>query len=54
MRILGVGQNPIRTLAEFEAAIRRLDLGKGLPLIIQSTDGRTGAVLVGGEAAPKP
>jgi serine protease Do len=48
MRILAVGQEPVATPAQFEAAIGKLDLGQGLPLKIQSTDGRVGMVLVGG------
>ena len=44
MRILAVGQEPgARTLAQFEAAVRKLDLGRGLPLMVQSTDGRVAA-----------
>ena len=48
MRILAVGQEPVATPDQFEAAIRKLDLGQGVPLKVQSTDGRVGMVLVGG------
>jgi serine protease Do len=48
MRILAVGQEPVATPGQFEAAIGKVDLGQGLPLRIQSTDGRVGMVLVGG------
>ena len=38
MRILAVGENPepVTTLAEFEAAVRKLDLSRGLPLVVQT------------------
>src|SRR5262249_38250050 len=48
MRILAVGQEPVATPAQFEAAIGKLDLGQGLPLRVQLNDGRSGMVLVGG------
>jgi serine protease Do len=54
MRILGVDQTPIHTLAEFESAVRGLDLRNGLPLIIQTPDGRAGSVRVGGEPPAHP
>jgi serine protease Do len=41
MRILGVGDQqplPVRTFAEFEAAVLKLDPRAGLPLIVQSGD----------------
>ena len=40
MRILKVGEEPVKSLAEFEVAVRRNDFSQGLPLLIQSTDGR--------------
>jgi hypothetical protein len=48
MRIVAVGQEPIGTVAQFEAAVRKLDTRGGLPLIVQSADGRLGPVVVGG------
>ena len=42
-RILAVGEKPpvpVRTLAEFEVAVGKLDLSRGLPLVVQSGDGR--------------
>jgi serine protease Do len=48
MRIVAVGQEPVGTVAQFEAAVRKLDPRGGLPLVVQSHDGRVGPVLVGG------
>jgi hypothetical protein len=53
MRILGVGQQPVATPEQFEAATRKLDLSRGLPLQVQTTDGRVGMVLVGGPRGPE-
>ena len=41
-RILGVGEQPVpvRTLAEFEVAVLKIDPRGGLPLVVQSGDGR--------------
>jgi serine protease Do len=49
MRILAVGEPPeaITTLAEFEVAVRKLDITHGLPLVMQSPDGRVGPVRLG-------
>lgn len=58
MWILGVGQRPVRTLAEFEAAVRRIDLDRGLPLVVASQEGRSGLIRIGGRgrgpAQPPP
>jgi serine protease Do len=54
MRILGVEQIPIHSLAEFEQVVRGLDLSKGLPLVLQTPEGRTFAVRVGGEPPAQP
>jgi serine protease Do len=48
MRIVAVGQEPVATVAQFEAAVRKLDTRGGLPLFVQAQDGRVGPVLVGG------
>jgi serine protease Do len=48
MRILAVGQAPVATPAQFEAAVAKIDLNGGLPLKVQSPDGRGGMVVVGG------
>jgi len=50
MRILGVGQEPVASPAQFEAAVGKVDLSQGLPLQVQSPDGRVGMVIVGGPA----
>jgi serine protease Do len=39
-RILGVGRMPVRTLAEFEAAVRGFDPERGLPLVILGAEGK--------------
>ena len=48
MRIAAVGTNPepVTTLVEFEAAVSKTDLGRGLPLVLQSPDGRHGTVVL--------
>jgi serine protease Do len=53
MRILAVGENPQRvsTLAELEVAIRKVDTSRGLPMVIQSTDGRPHPLRLGGVRA---
>jgi serine protease Do len=50
MRILAIGKPPVpvSTLAEFEAAVRKLDVSHaGLRLDVQLPDGRVGAVTLG-------
>jgi serine protease Do len=50
MRVLAVGENPavpVKTLLEFEVAVRKLDLTRGLPLIVQAGDGRPRGVRLG-------
>jgi serine protease Do len=53
MRILAVGQQPVATPEQFEAATRKIDLGRGLPLRVQSLDGRVGMVVLGGPDEPE-
>jgi serine protease Do len=50
MRILAVGKppEPVSTLAEFEAAVRKLDPGRAVSLEVQLPDGRIGSVSLGG------
>ncbi len=48
MRILAVGQEPVATITQFETAVRKIKPGRGLPLAVQTTDGRVSPVLVGG------
>jgi serine protease Do len=50
MRIIAVGEPPERvsTLAEFEAAVRKLDPSRGIMLEVQLADGRVGSVRLGG------
>jgi serine protease Do len=49
MRILAVGErpDPVGTLSEFEVAIRKVDPSRGVPLVVQSPDGRQGPVRLG-------
>jgi len=47
MRILKVGEEPVNSLAQFEVAVRKQDLSQGLPLLIQSTDGRLAPIRLG-------
>jgi serine protease Do len=49
MRILAVGQESVATITQFETAVRKINPNRGLPLLVQSTDGRVGPVLVGGD-----
>jgi serine protease Do len=51
MRVLTVGRTPVRTRAEFEEAASGYDPDKGVPLSIQTPDGGSHDVLVGG---PRP
>jgi serine protease Do len=50
MRILAVGKppQPVSTLAEFEAAVQKLDPAAGVSLEVQIGDGRIGSVTLGG------
>jgi serine protease Do len=50
MRILAVGENPepVASLAALETAIRKLDLSRGLPIVIQTNDGRPHLLRLGG------
>ena len=47
MRILKVGEEPVKSLAQFEVAVRKHDFSQGLPLLIQTTDGRVGPIYLG-------
>ena len=49
MRILAVGKPPapVNTVAEFEGALRKLDLSRGVLLQVQLADGRVGSVTLG-------
>ncbi|MGP0068852.1 MAG: trypsin-like peptidase domain-containing protein [Isosphaeraceae bacterium] len=49
MRILAVGQESVATVAQFETAVRNINAARGLPLVVQSNDGRVGPILVGGD-----
>ncbi len=53
MRIIAVGDMQVRTLDQFEAAVRKIDLERGLPLVVETVDGRIGNILIGGDPAPK-
>ena len=48
MRIIAVGQERVATVDQFEAAIRKVDITRGLPLVVQTPDGRAAGILVGG------
>jgi serine protease Do len=50
MRILAVGEPPerVRTFAEFEAAVQKLDPARAVVLEVQLADGRVGSVRLGG------
>jgi serine protease Do len=48
MRIIAVGQMPVATPEQFEAATQKTDLSRGLPLQIQLPDGRVGIRVIGG------
>jgi serine protease Do len=50
-KILGVGRQPIRSLAEFQASVRASDLDRGLPLFVLPPDGRPVFLRVGGRTA---
>ncbi len=54
MRILAVGEEPVATPAQFESATRKLDLRRGLPLKVQTTDGRVGMIMLGGPQPNEP
>jgi serine protease Do len=54
MQILAVGREPVATVAQLEAAVRKVDLRQGLPLRMQLPDGRVVGVLVGGIRENKP
>jgi serine protease Do len=48
VRILGVGDQDVRTRAEFEKAVAEVTVSRGLPLRVRAPDGQTITVLVGG------
>jgi serine protease Do len=55
MRILGVDQERVTTIAQFEAVTEKLDLRRGLPLLLELPDGRRAMRVVGGpQEAPQP
>jgi serine protease Do len=55
MRIVAVGerdrQDPVNTLVDFELALSKLDPERGLSLLVQTTDGRSGVIRLGGPPA---
>jgi serine protease Do len=53
MKILGVARRPVRSLAEFDAAINGFNFERGLPLFVLTPDGQTRGVWVGGPM-PEP
>jgi S1-C subfamily serine protease len=48
LRILAVGDTPVTTPAEANAAAARFDPSQGIPLHVQLPDGRTGQITLGG------
>lgn len=54
LRILGVGLTPVHTKAEYDAAVAALNPEQGLPLLIQTPDGQTGSVTIGGNPSAPP
>lgn len=54
LRILAVGQTPVHTKAEYDAAIAALNPDQGLPLLVQTPDGQTGSVTIGGTSSNPP
>jgi S1-C subfamily serine protease len=54
-KIVGVGRMPVRSAAEFEAAIRMFEPEGGLPLVVLSPEGRPYLLPVGARGpAPGP
>ena len=53
MRILAVGKESVATIPQFEIAVRKINPRLGLPLLVQTTDGRVIPVLVGGDRVNK-
>jgi Do/DeqQ family serine protease len=48
MKVVGVGRRRVRTMAEYEAAASSFNPAEGLPLRIETPDGQTAFVTVGG------
>jgi len=48
MRILAIGAVAVKTLAEFEEAVRKVDPSRGLTFVVQSPDGRIAQCQLGG------
>ncbi|MGE5755145.1 MAG: Do family serine endopeptidase [Planctomycetaceae bacterium] len=48
MQIVAVGRTPVKTMAEYDAAIAAIDLGQGLPLRIMTPGGQSVFVSIGG------
>ncbi|HWE38137.1 MAG TPA: trypsin-like peptidase domain-containing protein [Isosphaeraceae bacterium] len=49
MRVLGVGDQPVRSKAECEHAVARLIPGKAVPLRVRGADGRDYTIRLGGD-----
>lgn len=54
MRILAVGRTPVHSKADYDAAVAALNPEQGLPLLVQTPDGQTGAVTIGGPPPSPP
>ena len=48
MKVIGLGRQPVRSVAEFSAVISNVDLDRGLPLVILAGEGQPRMVLIGG------
>jgi len=53
LRVVAVGDVPVKTQADCNAAVAALDPAKGVPLHIQAPDGRTEATVVVGGRGPE-
>jgi hypothetical protein len=53
MQVVAVGRKRVRTLADYEAAVRALDVSQGLPLQLVAPDGESRFVTLGGPGGPR-
>ena len=53
LRVLAVGQSPVRTKAEFDAAVAGADPSRGVLLRVRTPDGKAQFVMVGGPDGPR-
>jgi len=48
IQIISVGETPVHTKKEYDAAVAKLDPESGLPLVVKMPTGQTGAITIGG------